>query len=406
MVVPAEPPLTSARSIFARDAQMAVADRMLPAFSATGVSVGAFDVFPGLSIGGLYTSNVFANNDNKRSDFALVVRPELTARTSSGPYQVTAYARGDLRRYARNGSENTEEGLAGLQGRVAVGDLSALTAGANYGSFIQPRFAADSPADAAKPLEYNALNGFAAATIEEASTRVIVRADVTSLRFRDTPRVGGGTLFTRDRDRTRYQGLVRLERSLSPAVSIYGAATANKIDYRLTTGVPRNSDGYGVYLGSSFEVTTLLRADVRVGYIRQTFDLAGIRRIAGFGGLGTLVFSPNRLWTFTARGESSVQDSGVPGSGGFLHRAASLRADHELRRYLIASIEGGYARDTYRGLPRRDSLPYADVGVTYLSRNHWNARLGYGYLARNCTCTSGVTDFDDNRVSATLTFQH
>jgi len=83
-----------------------------------------------------------------------------------------------------------------------------------------------------------------------------------------------------------------------------------------------------------------------------------------------------------------------------------MRADHELRRYIIASLEGGYFKDTYRGLPRRDSLPYADVSATYLSRRHWNARLGYRYLARDCTCSSGVTNFDDHRVSATLTFQN
>ena len=403
VVIPPEPPLTTARSIFTRDRQNPVAERMLPAFSAQGVSVGDFDVFPGLSIGGLYTSNIFADNTRRRSDVAVVVRPELTVRTSAGPYQLAAYGRGDVRRYAGHGSENTEEALGGLQGSVAVGALSSITAGASYGSLVEPRYAADSPSNAAKPLEYTALDGFAAATIEGAATRLIVRGDVSRLRFGDTPSLTGGDLFTRDRDRTRYQGLVRLERALSPAVSIYGAATANRIDYRITD--TRDSKGYGLYLGSNFEVTALLRGDVRVGYIRQIFDLRGVRNISGLGALGTLVFSPNRLWTFTAHGESSVQDSGVPGTNGLLHRGGSVRADNELRRYLIVSLEGGYFEDTYRGLPRRDKLPYADVSATYLSRNHWNARLGYRYLARSCTCTVGVTNFDDHRVSATLTFQ-
>ncbi|RZL85968.1 MAG: hypothetical protein EOP66_00045 [Sphingomonas sp.] len=384
-----------------------MADRMLPAFSAKGMTLGAFDVFPGLSIGGLYSSNVFANNANRRSDFALVVRPELSVRTSSGPYQVTAYARGDVRRYARYTSENTEEGLGGLQGSVAIGALSSLIAGVSYGSFINPRYASDSPVNAAKPLEYTAFNAFGGATIEGASTRVIFRGDVATLRFGNTPSTNGSNLFTRDRDRARYQGLVRVERALNPRLSVYGAGSLNKIDYRFaTSGLNRNSKGFGAYLGSSFEVTSLLRGDVRVGYIRQNFDLRGIKPISGLGALGTLVYFPNRLWTVTARGESSVEDSGVPGSGGFLHRGGSLRGDHELRRYIIASLEGGYFRDTYRGLPRRDSLPYADAGITYLSRNHWNAHLGYRYIARNCTCSSGVTNFDDHRVSATLTFQN
>lgn len=407
VVVPPEAPITTAQSIFARQHEIGVDDRVLPAFSAQGITLGSFDVYPGLAIGGLYTSNVFADNANRRGDVAVVLRPELTVRTSSGPYRLEAYGRGDLRRFAQYGSENTQEGLGGLRGSVAIGPLSSLSAGASYASLIDPRYAADSPVDAARPLSYTSFDAYAGGTIEGASTRVILRADIGSLRFADAPRVGGGTLFTRDRDRTRYQGLVRVERALSPAVSLYGAVSANKFDYRFATaGVgTRDSKGYGVYVGSSFEATTVLKGDVRIGYIRQDFDLAGVRPLSGLGALGTLVFSPNRLWTITARGESSIEDSGVPGSGGYLHRGGSLRADNELRRYLIASVEAGYFRDTYRGIERRDSLPYADVSLTYLSRGHWNARLGYRYLSRDSTSTASVTNFDDHRVSATLTLQ-
>lgn len=407
VAIPPPPPITNVQSIFARQREIGVADRMLPAFSAHGTTVGPFDVFPALAIGGLYTSNVFANNANRRSDEALVIRPELTVRTSAGPYQLEAYGRGDVRRFAHYGSENTEEGLGGLRGSVALGPLSSLSAGVSYGSLIDPRFAADSPIDAARPLSYTSLDAFAAGTIEGASTRIIMRFDLGTLRFSDAPRVGGGTLFTRDRDRTRYQGLVRVERALSPAVSLYGAASVNRFDYRFATANlgNRDSTGFGVYVGSSFEATSVLKGDVQLGYIRQNFDLAGVRPLSGFGALGSVVFSPNRLWTITARGESSIEDSGVPGSGGYLHRGGSLRADNELRRYLIASFEAGYFRDTYRGIQRRDSLPYADVSLTYLSRSHWNARLGYRYLSRDTTSRSDVTDFDDHRVSATLTLQ-
>lgn len=408
VVVPPEPPISDAQSAFDRSREVAVADRMLPEFSAQGTSVGPFDVFGGLALGGLFSSNVFADNDRKRSDVALVVRPELTIRTSAGPYQARLYGRGDIRRYSKFTSEDTEEGLVGLDGTVAIGALSRFSAGASYGSLIDPRFAADSPANAAKPLEYTSLNSFAAVTIEGGRTRVIVRGDLGRLRFRDTPARGGGTLFTRDRDRSRVDGIVRVERALSPAVSVYGAVTGNTIDYRLPIANvgSRDSSGYGVYLGSSFEVTAVLRGDVRVGYLRQNFDLSRFSSISGLGVLGTFAYSPTRLWTFIGRVESSVQDSGVPGTGGYLHRGGSLRADNELRRYIILGIEGGYFRDTYRGLPRRDSLPFADVGLTYLSKSHWNARLGYRYLARSCTCSVGVTDFDDHRVSATLTFQN
>ncbi|WP_242098488.1 outer membrane beta-barrel protein [Sphingomonas sp. CROZ-RG-20F-R02-07] len=408
VVVPPPPPITTAHSIFARDSTIPVADRMLPAFSAQGLSVGNFDLYPGLTIGGLYTSNLYADNDRKRSDAALVIRPQATLRTSGGPYVFSVYGQGDIRRYATHGSENSQEGLGGAEGSVAIGPLSSITAGVNYGTLIDPRYASDSPKDAAHPLQFDQLNGYLGTTIEGASTRVILRADVTRLRFSDTPAYDGSTLFTRDRDRTRYGGLVRVERALSPAISFYAAGTLNKIDYRyLATGnLQRDSWGYGAYLGSSFDVTRLARGDIRLGYIHQTFQLPGVDAIAGLGALGTLQFFPNQLWTFTAQGERSVQDSGVPGTAGYVHAGASLRADHELRRYIIASVAGGYFEDSYRGIDRRDRLPFAEVSGTYLSRDHWNARLGYRFLSRHCGCNSGIASFDDHRITAALTFQY
>jgi hypothetical protein len=408
VVIPPEPPITTAQSVFDRDNQVPVANRMLPAFSAQGMTLGNFNFFPGLAVGTFLDSNVFADNDRRRGDLAFVVRPEATLRTSQGPYRIAAYARGDFRRYASNHSENTEEGLGGIEGAVAIGPLSSLIAGASYGSLIEPRYAADSPYDAAKPLEYNALTGYLGGTIEGASTRVIVRADLSQLDFRDTPSRFGGIINTQDRDRTRLQGLVRVERAVSAAVSVYAAGTVNTIDYRTkpASGLDRDSSGFGAYIGSNFDVTNLIHGDVRVGYIRQNFDSGDVGAISGLGLLGTVTYFPSRLLTVTAHGERTVEDSGVPGTTGLLHTGGWVRGDYELRRYLIASLESGYFNDDYRGQNRRDKLPYVDASATYLSRSHWNARLGYRYLARHCNCQSGIQSFDDHRLSTTLTFQY
>lgn len=409
VVIPPEPPITTARSAFQQGGgEISVAERMLPAFSATGITVGAFDIYPGLPIEGLYDSNVFADNDRKQSSAVIVVRPELTARTSAGPYLFEVYGRGNIRHNFSQSTESTEEVLGGADGSVAIGALSSVTAGVSYASLIDPRTASDSPRNARKPLEYRDLEGFVGTTIEGAGTRLVLRADVGQLRFSDAERIGGGPLFTRDRDRTRYAGLARLERAISPSFSLYVAGTVNAFDYRLATASfgNRDSSGFGAFVGSRFEVTRIVRGDIRLGYIRQNFDQRGARPIAGFGALGNLIVSPNRLWTFTLNGESTVQDTGVPGTLGLFHQGGSIRADNELRRYLILSLEAEYFTDTYRGLPRRDKIPAAEVAATYLSQHHWNARLGYRYLARHSNDNIQTADFDDHRVSATLTFQY
>ena len=162
--------LSTARSIFVHDDEVAVTDRALPAFSATGVPVGNFDIYPGLAIGGLFDSNVLADNSRRHADAAVVIRPELIALTSGGPYQFSAFVRGDIRRFTKFTTEDTQEVQGGAQGSLAIGPLSSLSAGVSYGSLIDPRFSADSPANALRPLNYRALDGFASGTIEGAST--------------------------------------------------------------------------------------------------------------------------------------------------------------------------------------------------------------------------------------------
>lgn len=406
--IPPEPPVSDARSSFARDANVPVRERMLPAFTAQGVPLGNFRLYPGLAIGPVVTSNVFANNDRRAADIALVARPEATLRTEAGPYRFSAFGRGDLRRYAGHASENSEEGLAGAEAGLAVGDLSSLLIGGRYGSFVQPRSAADSPVDAAKPLEFRQFDAYAGGTIEGASTRLVFRADFAQLRFGDTPDRRGGTLFTRDRDRTRLGGLVRVERAISPSISVYAAGTLNRIDYRLAPAPigDRDSWGYGAYVGSSFELTRVARGDVRVGYIRQQFKLDQADPISGLGAQAQLVFFPSRLWDIRLRAESTVQDTGVPGTLGVYRRGGAVGADYELRRYVIVGFEGGYLNDAYRGSLRTDNLYHAEVNATYLSRNHWNAQLRYRINSRSCACENLVTDFSDHRLFATLTFQY
>ena len=386
-----------------------MSERMLPAFSAQGIDVGNFTMYPGLTVQGIASSNILANDDRKVSTIGLLVRPQVTLRTDAAQYRFSVRGVGDFRRYARQTSENSEEALLAVDGEVLMSPLSRIYAGGSIGSLVLPRYSSDSPANAAKPLEYTQAVGNIGASIETGSFRISGRGDVAALRFRDAPAFDGGTLYTRDRDRERYQGQLRVDYALTPAVSVYVSGTANKIDYLHPFGpeqLDRDSSGFGAFVGSSFDLTDLIRGDVRLGYISQDFSTPGVPNISGLGALGTLLYFPTRLTTVTLRGESSVVDTGVPGSTGVLRQGGSVRVDHELRRYIMASVEAGYFRESYRGLPRQDDLPFLIASGTYLSRSHWNARLSYEFRQRSCECDASVTEFADHRLLAGLTFQY
>ena len=408
VVPPRQPRPSVRRSAFVRDRDVPVAERTFPAFTAQGIRLGPLEAFPALMVAPEYISNIFANNANRRSAAALLLRPELTVRNRSGPIDLDLFARGAITRVAKYSTENTEDIVGGGRIGSEIGPLTSVFVGGSYGRRVLPRYASDSPVNALKPLEYDELLGNIGGQIERGRFRLVLRGDLTRLRFDSTPMIGGGTLFTGDRDRTVLAGTARAEYAFKPDTTIYLAATVNRFNYRLPFGVNllnRDSHGEGIYIGTSLDITGRIRADARVGYIRQQFDAGGTKPISGLGLLGTVYVFPTRLTTVTLRGERSVRDTGVPGTLGDLYTGGEFRVDHELRRFFTATAIAGYSVDDYRGSLRRDRNAYAAVSALYLSKDHWSAKVGYQYNRRHGTPGSTGTEFDDHRILVALTFQ-
>ena len=168
----------------------------------------------------------------------------------------------------------------------------------------------------------------------------------------------------------------------------------------------RDSHGYEAFVGTSFEATDIARADIRIGYLDQDFDARGLGRIAGFGTRGQLEYFPTRLTTVTFQVRRSVEDSGIPNTGGFLESGGSIAVDHEYRRYIMLNTKVSYFDDEYQGISRHDGILFLTTGGTYLSHHGWNLKVAYEYYHQNshgCDCS---VNYDDHRAVATLTFKY
>ncbi|HET7609147.1 MAG TPA: outer membrane beta-barrel protein, partial [Gammaproteobacteria bacterium] len=62
-----------------------VGDRPHPEYDPIGYRVGSVFIYPKLSGGVIYNSNVFASHRNPRADFAALISPELTIRYGKLP---------------------------------------------------------------------------------------------------------------------------------------------------------------------------------------------------------------------------------------------------------------------------------------------------------------------------------
>ncbi len=244
---------------------------------------------------------------------------------------------------------------------------------------------------------------------EQNRIRLTGRFDAEILNFDPGELIGGGVLSTGDHDRSRYTATGQAEYAISPATAVYVGGDYNVLTYRLVppaVPVRRDSHGYEAFVGSNFEVTGLTRADIRVGYLEQDFDARQLGRIAGFGVRGQLQYFPTQLTTVTFQVRRSVEDSGIPNTGGYLETGGAIAVDHEYRRYLMINAKVSYFNDSYQGLSRKDGEAFATLGATYLSSHHWRLKVAYEYYHQNSSGLAAGVNYDDHRAVATLTFEY
>ena len=364
-VTPVPDQITPTRSLFSRDRDIPVSDRVFPGFLPIGLQAGWFRIFPALGVTGEGTSNVFENDKREHGDFVYTLAPQLTAQYDSSQLLFDAYAKGEIDRFAQFHSENENQGVVGFDVTRYLPGYSSVFAGGSYGIVALPRLSPESPVNAASPLRYADAQGDVGGAYEQNRVRLTGRFDVESLHFENGQLIGGGVLSAGDHDRTRYTGTVEAQYAISPATALYVGGDYDVFDFRLPVPqvpVSLSSHGYEAYVGSNFEVTGLTKADIRIGYLDQDFNNRRLGFISGVGARGQLEYFPSRLTTVTFTVRRSVEDSGIPNSGGFLETGGSVSLDHEYRRYLMLNVKASYYDDQYRGINRDDGEAYFTAG--------------------------------------------
>ena len=141
-------------------------------------------------------------------------------------------------------------------------------------------------------------------------------------------------------------------------------------DYRTRVGpVPaRDSRGYEIAAGSSFELGAKMRGSLRAGYLAQHYRDPFFQDISGLLVRGELEYFLTPLVTLTANVDRSVNETGILDAAGYLATTTSVRADYELLRNLILSASVEKERRNYNNIDRDDDRwNYRAFGVYRLS---------------------------------------
>ena len=394
---------------FARDRNVSVRQRPRADYEALGGHMGGFMVFPRVLGTVEHDDNIYALATNELSDTVYRVQPEVSLNSNWSRHALNLYARSTLTRYDEHGTEDSDQWTVGGSGRLDILRTETLSGSFDIARLTEPRTDTSNQNASVVPVQYYQRQAELSFVREFNRVRVSTRGDWRQYDYRDGRAFNGASVDQDDRDRNEYSLTVRGEYAVSPATAMFVEVSGNKHDYDLSDAeikLSRDSDGFEIRGGANFELSNLLRGEVSAGYLEQAFDDPLFRDIHGFGARAQVEWFPTQLTTVTFTGSRQIQDSGIPGSAGYLSTNVAAQVDHELLRNLILTAQVAYGDDDYKDIDRTDKNWRAGLSGTYLLNRNVGLTVGYSYYDQNSSGVDRGAGYTINKFGATMTLQY
>ena len=374
-----------------------VRQRAREEYNAGGLRYSSFLFFPGMTVTPFYDSNIFASPTAQQSGTGMIFSPRLSVESEWNNHQLSANLQVDHFQHFEETSETRTDAQAVLSGRVDVRRDLAVYAALSAGRQHEQRGTSNSPATAAEPVPYDEFD--AALSMTKSFNRLDVSAGVTGeyRNYHDVRAVGGGTLDQDFRDGTYLSVGGRVAYLMRPGIRVFGDARYNWRRYNNQPGVNADSHGYNLLAGLEFTLTTLMRGEIGIGYLGQTYEGAGLSDATGVKYSANLIWNPTPLMTMTFKGDRKVEETGIAGAAGRIDSNIEVTLDYELRRNLIISPSIGLAHEDYAGSGRRDYVFNPQLNIDYSLNRNFTVGAGYSFTLRESNFAG--SDYDRHYVS-------
>lgn len=341
-----------------------------------GVRVGNMIVYPEVQVSSYYDSNIFGNANNEVDDIAVVFGPHVFVQSDWDRHAAFLQGHVDVVSYGENKGENSVDYWASGEGRLDITDTTKVFGGALHGRFHEDR---ESPDDlnGAEPTNYTQSRGFAGLAQGFGKARIRLGGTVEHFDFDDTPLGGGGNINNDDRDRNLVSVGALAAYRLDPQLEPYLQGT---VDYRTyiadldDNGFDRDSRGYTVKAGLTYEVSGELYLDVAAGMMYRTFD------DPAFEDESTPAVDANVTWQttpeLTVRSwiTRAISDTTINGASSYHFTGAGATAEYDLTSDLLLSGLFTYGVSAFQGANRTDHDYEFGAGLRYrINRNFFVA---------------------------------
>jgi hypothetical protein len=350
-----------------------VRGRSRPEFTAPGLRLGSFRVYPTAELDLGYDANVFATSNGDGDVFA-TASGSVRARSDWNRHQLGLDARLSQSEYATYDTEGgTEYRLAG-SGRLDIVGRNAIEAVAVRQRVIVDRANIGEIPNTLRPLRYD--ENIASLTGVVAGGRLLGRfgATYTQRTYEDNALFDDERtpLSLRFRDADRWEARADVGYQLRAAQTVFSSLTLDR--RRSSVAIPGqptvDSDGAQLLVGVRGELSPLIRGQVAAGVLHQNFRSPLVRDVTGLALSSRVEWLPTELTTVTVSGERSLQTSALRDDLNYIISSFDLRVDHELLRNLLLLGQLRYATADYRSSTRVDRLYSVGGGADYfISRN-------------------------------------
>jgi hypothetical protein len=379
-----------------------VTARPRPGYDAVGIRAGAFMVYPKMDVSERYNDNIYATENQAKSDFITKVSPNIAVNSLWSRHALNLNAGVDQYWYLHNSDEDRFDWHVGADGRLDILRDTNVTGQASYAQLHEDRGLPTSPASASEPTEYKLFDSQVA--FNQAFNRITTSLIGTydNYDYDNVDKIGGGTIDQSFRNRNEYTGSLKLGYLVSPDTSVYTQGTLNKRDYTDNPigGPDRSSDGYAVVVGSDFKLTRLAQGGIFIGYQSQSYDDPAFSDNSGLAYGANVQWFATALTTVRFNASSTIQESTIAGNSGYTAQAAGLGVDHELLRNVILSGDLGYENDKFDGIGRTDDIYTGKVGVNYLLNQFFAVGVDYSLTDRKSNQSGN--DYTRNIIGLTL----
>jgi hypothetical protein len=348
-----------------------------------------------------YDDNIYRTDTNRIADGIARIRPGVTLQSQWDEHAIDFYAQTEYGKYFQNSSEDYWAFALGARGRYDLNEESQLNGLVEYSRSVLPR---GSPGVGVVP-------GSVTASVIRATADYTYSGE--PIYFRIGPRYeyrfydGSGPA-----DNHHYIDLGgRIGYRVSEEFSVFVDPSYQIVQYVAvpdSTGFNRNSQGFDVKIGVTYDVTTQVGAEFAVGYFRRWYEDSRLLPDSGVSARVALYWNPTEQLSFEIEGRRSLTEYRLPAgaggasiaSGNAVETSVTARVGYLALDNLLLDMGATYARYDFSGINRNDDYYGFDIGARYFFSPHFYIGPRYYYTARRST--DATSNFYDNRIMLTL----